>query len=324
MLGKSYRCQGATIGSRKIQEFRGFPFSAFRSCYTIHFARSLLSATPPVATRNPLHAYSVPKRFGLGAIMAFTTLFAVLLGILRMYDAPVGFYIFFGVMGCAVCAAQMITNQVPRLVSVLVGAICLPLTAVVYAVMGEVPGSEAVVMVPCLAVPGAIIGYLTGTMAAGVFLMGDMLEARVRGETIATAELVEEPIATDGIPTFTPDSCTPFIGDAASQLSSGEAVMNGDDTPRVKSLGPPESVPVYNCLALVAPRDAHGIVHVRAANLSDLRTSGTTEREALQHLVGAFKIIISQCLAEGRDVPLLKEPHPPQPGEQQRYIAVHL
>jgi len=93
---------------------------------------------------------------------------------------------------------------------------------------------------------------------------------------------------------------------------------------RVKKLGPPTGVPVYNCIALVSPRDAQGIVHVRAANIADLKTTGASEREALQHLVGAFKIVISQCLADGRAVPLLAEPHPPAPGETQRLIAVHL
>src|SRR5690606_14900191 len=93
---------------------------------------------------------------------------------------------------------------------------------------------------------------------------------------------------------------------------------------RVKKLGPPTGVPVYNCIALVSPRDEQGIVHVRAANIADLKTTGASEREALQHLVGAFKIVISQCLAEGRAVPLLAEPQPPAPGETPRLIAVHL
>lgn len=254
--------------------------------------------------------------------MAFTTIFAVLLGILRMYDAPVGFYVFFGVMGCTVCGAQMINNSVPRLVSVLVGAVCLPLTAISYAVIGEMRVTEAVIMAPCLAVPGALVGYLMGTVAAGVFLLGDLLEKRVRGETIPTAVDAER---AQVIPTYSPDSCTPYLGEAASQLTAKDNHMTSDETtPRVKAIGPPTSVPVYNCLALVSPRGSDGLVHARAANLSDLRTSGASEREALQHLVGAFKIIVAQCLAEGREVPLLKEPHAPQSGEQQRFIAVHL
>jgi hypothetical protein len=89
-------------------------------------------------------------------------------------------------------------------------------------------------------------------------------------------------------------------------------------------LGPAEGVPVYNCIALVSRRGADGIVHARAANISDLRTSGASEREALQHLVGAFKIVIAQAIAEGRAVPILNESHPPQNGETTRLIAVHL
>ena len=300
-----------------------WPTSEFRRPRYSNPFRSISLSSSQAVTRTPHTAYSVPQRFGLGAIMAFTTIFAVLLGILRMYDAPVGFYVFFGVMGCTVCGAQMINNSVPRLVSVLVGAACLPLTAISYAVIGEMRVTEAVVMAPCLAVPGAVVGYLIGTIAAGVFLLGDLLEKRVRGETISTATAVDAESA-QVIPTYTPDSCTPYLGEAASQLTAKDNPMTSDETTRVKAIGPPTSVPVYNCLALVSPRGSDGLVHARAANLSDLRTSGASEREALQHLVGAFKIIVAQCLAEGREIPFLKDPHPPRSDEQQRFIAVHL
>lgn len=267
-------------------------------------------------------AYSVPRRFGLGSMLAFTTLFAMLFGLLRYHDAPVSLYLFFGVLGAAVCGAQMWSKEVPRLVSIVAGAICLPAFAIVG---GWFDSAMDFVMAPCLAIPGAIFGYLAGTLSAGVFLVADLAERRVRGLDIIDAEVVPEAKLPTGTPFYAPDSCTPYLGQPAAKIA-GESPMDGklDEGSRVKKLGPPVGVPVYNCVALVSPRGEDGLVHVRAGNIADLRTSGATEREALQHLVGAFKIIVSQCLAEGREVPLLAEPHAPAPGETQRFIAVHL
>jgi hypothetical protein len=102
--------------------------------------------------------------------------------------------------------------------------------------------------------------------------------------------------------------------------------MTDDHHPEshIKKLGPPVGVPVFNCKALVSARRADGLFHARAAELNDLRTSGASEREALQHLVGAFKIIAAQCLSEGRKMPFLSQPHAPASDEQERFIAVHL
>lgn len=254
-------------------------------------------------------------------MLAFTTLFAVLSGILRYHEAPVTVYLFFGVLGAAVCGAQMYSNNVPRLVSIIAGAVCLPLFVFVESMRRSTGMDEALFGLPCFAVAGGLVGYLAGAVAAGVFLVSDLVEARWRGEIVTTAELVEEAAVPEGTPVYTSDSCTPYLSDEAKSVTDQP---KPSDAPRVKKLGPPSEVPVFNCVALVSPRGSDGIVHARAANVSDLRTSGATEREALQHLVGAFKIIVAQSLAEGRPVPLLSHPHSPEPGEQQRLIAVHL
>lgn len=269
--------------------------------------------------------YSVPRRFGIAAMLAFTTLFAVLLGILRFHSAPIAVYLFFGVLGSTVCFAQMWSEGVPRLVSIMAGAICAPLFLLIDSLTGGSHFMPAIVATPCLAVAGGFVGYLMGTISAGVFLVSDLVERRWRGIDAATAA-DEEAELPPGTPVYTSDSCAPYLSPEAAQVAAGEASMDGNISgdPRVKKLGPPVGVPVYNCVALIASRGADGLVHARAANIAELRTSGASEREALQHLVGAFKIIVSQSLAEGREVPILAEPQDPQPGETQRLIAVHL
>jgi hypothetical protein len=261
----------------------------------------------------------VPRRFGLAAILAFTTLFGMVSGVAKYYEAPIAIYAFFGVLGATVCGAQMYLNTIPRFVSVLAGGICLPLFLLISALVIGNGFFELVLATPLLFLLGGFIGYLTGTISAGVFLASDLVERRWRGLDIVEAEVIDE-AQQKHIPVFTADSCQPYLGDTAAAVMAAEPHMH----PHVKHLGPPESVPVYNCIALVAPRGADGLVHVRAANVAGLRTSGQNEREALQHLVGAFKIIISQATAEGRPVPILERPLTAAPDEQQRLIAVHL
>lgn len=276
-----------------------------------------------MATSHTINTYAVPRRFGIGAILAFTTLFALVLGVVKRFDSPLWIYWYLGVLGAAVCVAQMFATRAPRVISVVAGAACLPLFLVIglwrQIDRGYIDLIELVIGFPFAVVVGGVAGYLAGTLAAGVFLLGSMLEARLRGEVVTSKKAPDLPAE---VPYYDEDSCSPYLGAAAAQLNS--VMNNTPSAPRVKSIGPPVGVPVYNCIALVSPRNADGVVCVRAANLSDLKTTGASEREALQHLVGAFKIIVSQAAAEGRPVPLLAEPHPARPDEQQRFIAVHL
>ncbi len=83
-------------------------------------------------------------------------------------------------------------------------------------------------------------------------------------------------------------------------------------------------VPVYNCHVLVAPPDAEGWIVARSSNLPEVTARGRSEREALANVVAAFKTAIIHHTAGGGAVPWATQPMEPQPGDQQRWIAVHL
>lgn len=83
-------------------------------------------------------------------------------------------------------------------------------------------------------------------------------------------------------------------------------------------------VPVFNCVVIVSPRDTEGLVTARAAELAGMQGRGKSEREALAQVVAQFKDFVSRRYAAGDEIPWLKPPLTPQPGEQQRFIAVHL
>jgi hypothetical protein len=83
-------------------------------------------------------------------------------------------------------------------------------------------------------------------------------------------------------------------------------------------------VPVFNCLVIVSPRDAEGLISARAAELAGIEGRGKSEREALAQVVAQFKDFVTRRYAAGDEIPWLQPPVPAEPGEQQRFIAVHL
>jgi hypothetical protein len=97
---------------------------------------------------------------------------------------------------------------------------------------------------------------------------------------------------------------------------------SGDRDPLSRMQSP--QVPVYNCVVLVSPRDEQGLIRARCATVAGIDAAGKSEREALAQVVSAFKATIERHLAAGLAIPWIERPEQPGPGEQQRFIAVHL
>lgn len=145
------------------------------------------SADPSAAGRQ---IYVVPQRFGMSAILGIMTALAVLFGILQSLDAHPFTYLFLGVLSLVICVVQMFFGGVPRMASVAAGTVVFAIFVLsIPFVTPRVP-LEVVVFLFVLSLPfGGLLGYLTGTCAAGIFLVMDQLEryfqAR-RGTSLAT------------------------------------------------------------------------------------------------------------------------------------------
>ncbi len=100
----------------------------------------------------------------------------------------------------------------------------------------------------------------------------------------------------------------------------GKSIMSSDPLAKMQS----PDVPVYNCVVIVSPRDAAGLVHARCATVAGIGAAGRSEREALSQVVAAFKATIGRQLAAELPIPWIDPPAQPEPNEQQRFIAVHL
>lgn len=126
--------------------------------------------------------YSVPKRFGLSALLALITALACLFGALRQLDTPPAIYLFLGTEVMAICVAQMFYNAEPRRASMIAGAILMPifLAGAAFFVPGPAIGGALCMIIPGILF-GAFAGYLIGTCVAGVFLLMDKLEPYLPG-----------------------------------------------------------------------------------------------------------------------------------------------
>jgi hypothetical protein len=83
-------------------------------------------------------------------------------------------------------------------------------------------------------------------------------------------------------------------------------------------------VPVFSCIVYVSPVDGGGGVRARVANLAGLESTAASEREALAKIVRAFKERVGELLHNNSPIPWIEPPCPAVPGEQQRFIPVHL
>ena len=94
--------------------------------------------------------------------------------------------------------------------------------------------------------------------------------------------------------------------------------------PAVRMLSPPESIPVFGCQVIVTPAAAGAPCRGRCANYAGIEVTGDSERAVLQKFVKAFKGVASAKLEKQEELETIAPPDQPNPGEQLRWIAVHL
>ena len=125
--------------------------------------------------------YFVPTQFGLPAIIALVTMFAVMFGILNAFQkwltelhvSPI-LHLYFGLLLMLVWVAQMRFGRSARVASLIVGALLLPVF-VAFSLDRWPPPTMVAVSAVGLVMLGGLIGYCMGAMAAGLFLIADWM-----------------------------------------------------------------------------------------------------------------------------------------------------
>ena len=129
--------------------------------------------------------YRVPRRFGVGTILVVTALFAALCGVIKWTAASPLDLVIYSSFVIVVGGAQMILERSPRLGSILAGTIFLPIALLAAFMMEQsqsasgggrfIPELDAALVFWILA-SGAMLGYLGGTVLAGLFLVLDKIQ----------------------------------------------------------------------------------------------------------------------------------------------------
>lgn len=101
-----------------------------------------------------------------------------------------------------------------------------------------------------------------------------------------------------------------------------EETPEREGAPKIKAIGDPISVPVFNCVVYIL-RDDDG-VSARVANLEGIEFRGNSEPEVLRRVVTAFKECVASLHGNGETIPWIDPPARIEAGEQQRLIPVHL
>jgi hypothetical protein len=144
---------------------------------------AILPRISPPAQRQ----YKVPVRFGMAAIVALLTTFGVVFGVLKYIEAPPEVYLFVASEIAAVCLVQIMFGSMPRGASILTGAVLLPFWMTIYLRSPPnwmTPGMVAMCYLFCF-VFGGLLGYCLGALAAGFFLVMDLVDSAlaVGGQT---------------------------------------------------------------------------------------------------------------------------------------------
>ena len=84
------------------------------------------------------------------------------------------------------------------------------------------------------------------------------------------------------------------------------------------------AVPVFNCIVILTRDTTTGRMSARVANMAGIAAEGNSERELLMLLSKRFKAFLMDCLQNNREIPWIDPAETPLPGEQQRFIPVHL
>lgn len=135
----------------------------------------------PQLSNGTAPQYFVPKRFGLPAIIALVTTFAVMFGILNAFQrwltelhfSPI-LHLYFGLLLMLVWVAQMRFGHSARMASLIVGAVLLP-AFVAFSLDKPPPANTIAIAAVGLGMLGGLIGYCMGAVAAGLFLVADWL-----------------------------------------------------------------------------------------------------------------------------------------------------
>lgn len=148
-------------------------------------------ARPPVWRKPVRQPIGVPRRFAVCTALIILTMYGVLFAVMKTLGAPLSVFVLAAVFVTGVGSAQMLLfgGTQPRAASIIAGAVLYPLVwltgyLVTYGFAEWTrlwTVHKVVLLVTHGGLSGAVLGYLTGFLTAGVFLAIDRIEKALDG-----------------------------------------------------------------------------------------------------------------------------------------------
>jgi hypothetical protein len=137
--------------------------------------REIENLPPRPVECQPPGGYCVPRRFGLGTLMAVATAYALVIWGMQQLDWPPVVIIVNAIFLTLIGGIQMAMTKTPRWASIVVGVACVLAMSLFGALrFRNLPSlSEFFLVVIFSLIGGVIYGYLGGALVAGVFLVID-------------------------------------------------------------------------------------------------------------------------------------------------------
>lgn len=123
--------------------------------------------------------YSVPRRFDIATLLVVSLAYSILFSFLKVLGAPWPVFLFFGSLTVVIGVAQALFpyGNEPRWASMIAGCVYLGVWTIATAVvMQDVTAGMCGTVGSFLF--GPPLGYLTGAIEAGVFLLADKVRTR--------------------------------------------------------------------------------------------------------------------------------------------------
>lgn len=161
-------------------------------------------------SRSP-RVYAVPRRFSTGAILLATTCFAVLFGVLNYAQARPWELFFYASFVATVSLFQAVFQRSPRWASIVAGGFFLPVSMLLFATQGRrslLPrirldrGWSFDDFLLAAMLVGILVGYLGGTLIAGVFLISDFIVRLIAPGSVPPRPAIDR-LETEAIPSGT-------------------------------------------------------------------------------------------------------------------------
>jgi len=144
-------------------------------------ASDQLSSLPDDSTSaGRVSIYSVPRRFDVATLLTVSFAYSLLFTLLKLLDSHWSVFAFIGGLTVAVALGQMLarSDKEIRNASFMAGALYTLAWCFVMVVVSRMWAQGVVMLVFCF-IAGPLLGYVTGVVDAGVFLIADKVRKRL-------------------------------------------------------------------------------------------------------------------------------------------------